>query len=235
MPSLRTSLASALAAFALVSALAVGVAPAVHAAVDVDFGAAVPLGDDAQIYLAVAARYFDQDSADVGRWQHHCDDPDDLAVALFLSRYGHVAPERVFVLRDRGMDWWDVGVHLGVLTEAWFVPVRYNPGPPYGKAYGRYAQLRWGDDRPFALSDDEARNLVAVRLLHEYYGVTAEEAMGWRSSGRSLREIAAGAYRNRHGKGHGRVKAAGMDGGPGLSAAGAAPGHGKDKAKGKKK
>ncbi len=227
MLSPRISLASALAAFALVSALAVGGAPAARAAADVDFGANVQLGDDAGIYLAVSSRYYDQDAGDLGRWEHQCGGPDDLAVAMFLCRRGHVPPERVIAQRSRGLDWWTIGARLGVLTEAWFVPVRHDPGPPFGKAYGHWRQRRWGDDRPFTLSDDDTRNLVAVRLLHEYYGVSAEQAMAWRSTGRSLREIAAGVYRSRHGATHGRVEAAeAATGVSGMSGAGDMPGQG---------
>ena len=93
MTSPRTSLASVLAAFALVAAVAAGTAPVAHAAVDVDFGAAVNVGDDAQVYLAVSSRYFDRDAADLGRWERQCGGPDDLAVAMFLCRYGHTTPD----------------------------------------------------------------------------------------------------------------------------------------------
>jgi len=42
---------------------------------------------------------------------------------------------------------------------------------------------------------------VAVRFLHEYYGVSVEMAMEWRSSGGKLEDLTAREYRNRHVKG----------------------------------
>jgi len=242
MHSPRISLVSALAAVVLVSALATGAAPDALAAVDIDFGAAVNVGDDASIYLAVSSRYYDRDAGDMGRWERRCGGPDDLAVAMFICRRSHATPGQVIALRVEGLDWWAIGVRFGVPVDAWFVPVQRDPGPPYGKAYGHWRQRRWGDDdRPFSLSDDDARNLVAVRFLHEYYGVSVEAAMEWRSSGHSLRDLTAGEYRNRHGKGKGAAARAGS--GAGSSGLGGAPAadHGKghekghDKGKGKEK
>jgi len=50
------------------------------------------------------------------------------------------------------------------------------------------------------LTDEDAENLVAVRMLHEYYAVTVEVAMDWRSSGRDLRLLMSDEYSKRHGK-----------------------------------
>ena len=98
-------------------------------------------------------------------------------------------------LRNRGLSWFEIGVRYGVPMDAWFVPVRRQPGPPYGKAYGH-----WKKNSGERFSDQDARNLVAVRMIHEYYGVPVETAMAWRAGGRSIREITTGEYRNRHGK-----------------------------------
>ncbi|HKI84889.1 MAG TPA: hypothetical protein VKA63_11220, partial [Candidatus Krumholzibacteria bacterium] len=115
-----------------------------------------------------------------------------------------------------GLSWWDVSVRLGVQPDVWFVPVQHDPGPPYGKAYGYYKK-HGHNTAKMQLSDADLRNLVAVRMLHDYYGVSAEVAMDWRSSGRSLREIMANEYRARHGKSQ--------------HASGKSPSHGHGKAK----
>jgi hypothetical protein len=47
-------------------------------------------------------------------------------------------------------------------------------------------------------SDREARDLVAVRMAHEYYGVTPAVAMNWRSRGANVRTIMTREYRTRH-------------------------------------
>ena len=219
-----------------VLALLLGILAAAPAAagLDIDFGAAVPVGDDGEVWLAVSSRYWDRDAQDVRRWHGRCGDPDDLAVALFLADRGRVDPGRVFALRERGLGWWEIGVRLGVPADAWFVPVERQPGPPYGKAYGHWRKHGRGGRDGFALADADARNLVAVRLLHEYYGVSVEVAMDWRASGRDLRGLTAEQYRGRHAKAQGKEKnrpaaAAGAAGG----SSGLGKGHDKGKKHGK--
>jgi len=48
------------------------------------------------------------------------------------------------------------------------------------------------------LNDQEIRDLVAVRMAHEYYGVTPEIAMDWRRGGADVRTIMTREYRTRH-------------------------------------
>ncbi len=191
----------------------------VYAGFDVSLGATVQLGDDTEVYLAVSSQYYDQDENNVRKWDRQYKDSDDLAVALFISRHAHESPEHVYGMRAKGLSWWEIGVRLGVPTEAWFVPVKKDPGPPYGKAYGHWKKNGKKSPGKMNLSDADAQNLVAVRMLHEYYGVSVEVAMDWRSSGRNLENITAGEYRNRHGKsGKKQVAGASMSqGSPGKS------------------
>ena len=77
------------------------------------------------------------------------------------------------------------------------------------------------------LSDADVRNLVAVRVLHEYYGVSVEMAMEWRASGRNLRALVADQYRTRHGKPNKAATAGKSSGTPGKGTNGR--GRGKSK------
>ena len=52
------------------------------------------------------------------------------------------------------------------------------------------------------MSDADVRNLVAVRVLHEYFGVTVEVAMDRRASGGELSALLTVEYDKRHGKAH---------------------------------
>jgi hypothetical protein len=178
-------------------------APAATAGVDVSFGASVRLDDDTDLFFAVSSRYFDRDRRAVDDWGRRFKDPDDLAVFLFLSKRSGKSPDLIFSMRNQGLSWWEVGARIGVPADAWFVPVRRDPGPPYGKAYGYWKKQRHDPRQTFVLVDADARNLVAVRMLHEYYGVSVETAMEWRASGKDLRALSAGEYRSRHGKGKG--------------------------------
>jgi len=172
--------------------------PAARAGFDVDFGAAVRVNDDTDLYFAISSRYFDRDRREVDHWGRRCDDPDDLAVALFIGRHSGRSLNEIFDLRHRGRTWWEIGVRFGIPADAWFVPVRRDPGPPYGKAYGHWKKRGRDERRTLVLSDRDARNLVAVRVMHEYYGVSAELAMEWRSGGTDLSVLVSDQYRERH-------------------------------------
>lgn len=203
------------------------------AGVDIDFGAAVPVGDDGALFLSVSSRYFDRDRAQVEDWSRRWyRDPDDLAVALFVGRHCDRDPEFIFSLRKEGVGWFEIANRCRVPVDAFFVPVEREPGPPYGKAYGHWLRNRHDRRHVIVLDDDDVRRLVSARMLHEYYGVPIETAMSWRAGGRNVREVVAHRYRERHGeaKGRGRDGDGGKDHGKGK---GPDKDHGKGKGKGK--
>lgn len=176
--------------------------PATDAGLDIDFGASVRLGDDNDLFLSVSARYFDEDRGSIDRVAVRYRNPDDLAVAMFVARRSGQSADHIHGLRQRGLSWWDISVRLGMPMDVWFVPVQRDPGPPYGKAYGHWKNRKQDKHHVVSLSDMELRNLVAVRVLHEYYGVPVSVAMDWRSSGRDLRTLVSGEYHKRHGHKH---------------------------------
>ena len=194
--------------------------PAAQAGFDIDFGASVRLDDDTDLYFAVSSRYFNRDRDVVERWGRRYDNPDDLAVALFISRHSGVSLKAIFDLRREGRTWWDLGIRVGVPTDVWFVPVRRDPGPPYGKAYGHWKKHKHDKHNTFILADTDLRNLVAVRMIHDYYGVSVELAMARRSGGTGLLALVSDEYRGRHGKGRGPSHTKANQGHPGK-------GHGK--------
>ena len=173
--------------------------PTSHAGLDIDLGASVRIGDDSDLFLSVSARYFNADRGSIDRVATRYRNSDDLAVALFVARRSGKSADHIYGLRQGGLSWWDISVRLGLPMDVWFVPVARDPGPPYGKAYGHWKNHKRDKRHAVALSDAELRNLVAVRMLHEYYGVSVAVAMDWRSSGRDLRVLVSNEYNKRHG------------------------------------
>jgi len=209
-------------ALALGFVLLAGAAPA-QAGFDVDFGASVQVGDDTDLYFAISSRYFDRDRAEVKHWGARYDDPDHLAVSLFISKHSGASLESIYRMRRKGYYWWDISARVGMPMDVWFVPVKHDPGPPYGNAYGHWKKHR-GNPELVRLSDPDICNLVAVRMLHDYYSVPVEVAMDMRSSGRHLPVLMSDEYGKRHGK----------SSSPGNSKHGH-PGKGHGKGKGKSK
>jgi hypothetical protein len=181
---------------AFLAALALGT-PA-DAGFDVDFGANVQIDDDTDLFFAISSRYFSRDREVVERWGRRYDHPDDLAVALFIARHSGISLSSIFRLREEGRTWWEIGIRLGVPADVWFVPVPRDPGPPYGHAYGYWKKHKNDPRSDYILADVDVRNLVAVRVMHEYYNVDVNVAMDWRSDGRDLRALVSDEYRGRH-------------------------------------
>jgi len=173
------------------------------AGVDIDFGVEAEIDDRTDLYFSISSRYFGQDRETVTNWGARYRDPDYLAVVLFIRQHSGRSLDELYALRQqRGLTWWEIAVRYGVPTEAWFVPVQHDPGPPYGKAYGHWKKHKHDRSTPVALSDADLRNLVAIRMVHEYYGVSVDLAMEWRSGGRDLRALMTDEYVKRHGHPH---------------------------------
>ncbi len=195
MRTSRISLALAVSAWVL----ALTALPA-RAGTDVDFGTSVRAGDHTDLFFSISSRCFDRDRRAVDSWGPRFTNPDDLAVFFFLAQQSGKSPDAIFALRRQGLTWWEVGARLGVAVDAWFLPVDVDPGPPYGKAYRSWKKRRQHPSSRAPLSDADARNLVAVRVLHEYYGIPVDVAMQRRSSGRSVRRLVVDEYEHRHGR-----------------------------------
>jgi len=173
-------------------------APASNAGVDISFGINAPVGDDGNLFFSISSRYFDRDPRMVDQWARRFPNPDDLAVFLRITSQSRQSPDVVFRYRNQGMSWFDVGTHCGIPVDTWYVPVERDPGPPYGKAYGYWKKHQRNPNYAVRLSDRQVRDLVAMRMAHEYYGVAPEVAMNWRSQGRDVRTIMTREYRSRH-------------------------------------
>ncbi len=195
---MRRKLLLAVCAAILAAPAAFLAAPAAIAGVDIDFGANINVNDHTNLFLSISSRYYDRDRATVASFGARFEDPDDLSVALFINRSCGRSLDDIWVLRRQGLSWWDISLRYRVPVDVWFVPVRRDPGPPYGKAYGYWKKHRRDPHARVVLADPDIRNLVAVRMIHDYYGVPVETAMQWRASGRKLNTLMAEEYNRRH-------------------------------------
>ena len=191
-------------AFVLAIAAALGLsaagAPAL-AGTDVFFGAAVRAGDPADVFFSISSVYFDRSRQTIEAWGHTFESSDDLSVFLFLVQRTGKSPDLIASLRKDGNSWFDVGVLIGLPVDAWFVPVSRDPGPPYGNAYGHWKKSKKRSKPTFVLPDIDTRNLVAIRMFHEYYGVPVERAMALRAQGGDVRSLVFAEYDARYGSG----------------------------------
>lgn len=172
----------------------------VLAGTDGRLGEEVKIWDDGEIYTAALARYFERAVDDVQDLCRKFKDPEDLAVALFLAAHSGKSPDFIVILRQEGASWWEIGEGFGVNPDAWFLDNAETIPPPFDALHERRQDATLTGDR-LALSDTDCHLLVAARILHDYFVVSAGTAMEWRATGKDLEELTAAEYRARHVRG----------------------------------
>lgn len=125
---------------------------------------------------------------------------EDLPVVFFLASRAHVDPRVIIDLRmRRKMSWLDITFHFGLTPEIYYVPVKHV-GPPYGKAYGHYKK-HGKDYRKVVLVDSDVVNLVNLRFMSDYHGISPEVVMDRRGRGEKF-DAMNDEFRKSSGKNH---------------------------------
>lgn len=102
---------------------------------------------------------------------------DEVNIAYFLARESRRDIKFITDLRLGGKSWWDISLGLGLNPRNLYVVETYNHyGPPYGRAYGY-------TNNKHRLSDREIKELVNVRFLSRYHGISPDEVIERRQRG----------------------------------------------------
>lgn len=110
---------------------------------------------------------------------------EDISVIYFLARHSHRTPQYISQLRLNGMSWWNISIHLGLDPRTlYIVDSRRHSGPPYGKAYGYYKE-----GKSHRLNDAEIVDLVNVKFLSSYHGVSVDDVIDRRARGQRYMHI----------------------------------------------
>jgi len=132
---------------------------------------------------------------------------EELPVVFFIAQRARVAPSVILDLRSRGQTWWDISIRYGIGPEVYYVPVTaVNIGPPYGKAYGYYKRKPKHKWKEIRLADPDIINLVNLRFISEYHGLSPEYVIQMRSGGADFKTIHVKAEKEKKGKGNGKEK-----------------------------
>jgi hypothetical protein len=102
---------------------------------------------------------------------------DELPVLFHLSARAKAKPEVVMDLRAKGMSWAQITLHLGLGADIYHVPLKADPGPPYGNAYGHFKKRKRSEWRGIVLADADIVNLVNLRFMADYHGFSPDEAV----------------------------------------------------------
>lgn len=108
---------------------------------------------------------------------------EELAVLFYLADRAGVSHLKVLQLRLKRYSWMAITHRLGLTAEIFYLSLKSDPGPPYGKAWG---QLKKGKENKknrkkawaeVSLSDFEIINFVNLRFLSEKYGYAPEDVI----------------------------------------------------------
>ncbi len=166
--------------------------------VDVDFGLAATVGDD-DLYLRIQSHYFDRDFGSVGAAAKRLKDPDhELPIVLFLAYHSGKDPEQIVRMRKSGLSYWEVSLKLGIPASVYFMDLPFDPGPPYGKAYGHWKKHKVRRTHRVVLTEREMYDCISLQIVNGYYGIPPREAVQMMNEGKDLKVILTGEYRKRH-------------------------------------
>lgn len=109
---------------------------------------------------------------------------EELPVVYFIASKAKVKPKTIIDLRLKGLSWMDISLHYGIYADAYYIPLKGELGPPYGKAYGHFKKHKKEKWKVIKLDDDDIINLVNLSFMSNYYQVEPEVIINERAKGK---------------------------------------------------
>ena len=162
--------------------------PSSDCSADVDIG--LSIGDDGlkSFYLAIGDHYRAPEKEIIIVRRSKIPE-EEIPVVFFLARKADVSPEVILKMRLLGKSWWEITTHFGLNASIYYVPVKGNPLPPYGREYGHYKNKKKSQWGKIVLSDVDIINFVNLRFISEHWGYEPEEVIKMRANGRNFVNI----------------------------------------------
>jgi len=159
-----------------------------RAPAEVQIGVTADNGGIKEFYLAIGEQYRAPEKEIIVVRDRGIPD-DDIPVVYFIARKANVVPQVIIDMRLGGMSWMDISLHYGLTAAIYYVDIKGQPGPPYGKAYGYYRNKPRKEWREIRLADSDIVNLVNLRFISDRYGYSPDEIIKMRSQGESFVKI----------------------------------------------
>lgn len=175
------------------------------ASVSLDFQVAFNPTNDTHVILRATSDHYRPSPSDLQRAAVVCHRPEEMAVVFYLAQHSRAAVEQIVTRRSQGDSWGALFAFYNVPTDALYLSVPEEIGPPYGKAKGHGKNKGKSSRKP--MTDSEIIELVGLQLASRYYRVDPVQVIGSRRSGISYVSIHGGLYREQHPVKMQRVKA----------------------------
>lgn len=152
---------------------------------DVDIG--LSIGDEGlkSFYLAIGD-YYQVPEKQIIIVRRQKIPEEEMPVVFFIARKAHVSPQVIINMRLDGKSWWEISAHYGLRADVFYVPLKYDPGPPYGKAYGHFKHQKKDEWKKIVLTDADIINFVNLRFISEHWGYSPEEVARMREKGNNF-------------------------------------------------
>ena len=141
--------------------------------------------DPVQLYLRAVADHFDLPASEVRVLSEWRIGPEEVPVALFISREAGISADALLVRKRGGRGWGEISRQHGLGADVFHVPL--PPGTPAGPLTPVYESFRatptsgWGS---LVLEDEALIQLVNLHVLSEYLRTPPDRVLqAWGEAG----------------------------------------------------
>ncbi len=163
-----------------------------------DISAGVTIDEDGLkgFYLAIGDHYqVEEEKIVIVKKRNILDE--EMPVVFFLSKRAGVSPEVIIKLRLGGKSWMEITADFGLSAEIFYIPLKADPGPPYGKAYGHFRNRERSEWGRIWLTDIDIVNFVNLKFLSEHYDYSPDEIVKMRRDGVNFIDINTRVKKNK--------------------------------------
>ena len=195
--SVRSHPLSSLPFLAVLGMILAAAPGAARASVFYDATLDLGLDDDTRVFLNVTNDYFAPPPAIAVDVVRRCDFPgDEYPVILLLARVSRRSPRDILMMRLDHLSWSDVMFRLNVSPAFLVVGLDHDPGPPYGKAWGRWKKYHRGE--PFKIRDHDVEEFAKLQVASGYHHLSPYTVVRERTRGVTVEEFVAQKNRGRY-------------------------------------
>lgn len=161
-------------------------APQSHAGID--FGISIDKNGISEFHLAISNHYKVEEKEIITVSKKRISN-EELPIVFFLAKKAGVKSSVIIQMRLNGNSWQEVADRFKLKPDIFFIDLKSNPGPPYGKAYGHYKNKSKNKREQIRLTDDDIVNFVNLKFITGHYGYDPATVIEMRSKGRGFVEI----------------------------------------------
>jgi hypothetical protein len=114
---------------------------------------------------------------------------DEFAAIFYLSQRAGVTVQAVIDLRKAGRSYAEITDLFQLSPAIFYVPIKTDPGPPFGQAYGHFKKHPKSEWKKIQLADDDIINLVNLRFISNQCKVSPEDVINLRTTSKTYVQV----------------------------------------------